>query len=157
MRWLGFAINLIVAFSFNIDTIALTTHLYRDKEARDAAATLAERVTHATDEKLFDECLALDREKRAAAKQCQSLIGLADAVTSRNASLAQLPIGKPRDLSWPTTWERFGTFALAGLGWLLTALALSLGAPFWFDFLGRFVNVRHGIRKPKAEPKAATV
>src|SRR5690349_6704390 len=26
------------------------------------------------------------------------------------------------------------------LGWILTVLALSLGAPFWFDTLNRFMN-----------------
>jgi hypothetical protein len=28
------------------------------------------------------------------------------------------------------------------LGWLITILAISLGAPFWFDLLNRFVNLR---------------
>ena len=33
-------------------------------------------------------------------------------------------------------------------GWLITAIALSMGAPFWFDQLSRIMNVRNG-RKPK--------
>ena len=28
-------------------------------------------------------------------------------------------------------------------GWLITAIALSMGAPFWFDLLGRVMNVRN--------------
>jgi hypothetical protein len=28
------------------------------------------------------------------------------------------------------------------LGWLLTAVAVSLGAPFWFDTLNKFMNIR---------------
>ncbi len=35
-----------------------------------------------------------------------------------------------------------GKIALKIVGLLLTAVALSLGAPFWFDTLSRFVNVR---------------
>jgi hypothetical protein len=36
-------------------------------------------------------------------------------------------------------------------GWLLTAFALMLGAPFWFDTLCRFVNIRNiGIKPAKA-------
>ncbi|RME06149.1 MAG: hypothetical protein D6816_08055 [Bacteroidetes bacterium] len=27
-------------------------------------------------------------------------------------------------------------------GWLLTALAISLGAPFWFDILKKIINIR---------------
>jgi cell division septation protein DedD len=34
------------------------------------------------------------------------------------------------------------------LGWLLTALAISLGAPFWFDLLNKFIVIRSTV-KPK--------
>lgn len=42
------------------------------------------------------------------------------------------------------------------LGWLLTAAALSVGAPFWFEVLNRFINVRNlGVRPPTATPTPA--
>ena len=34
------------------------------------------------------------------------------------------------------------------IGWLITTLALSLGAPFWFDTLNKFMVVRSTV-KPK--------
>jgi hypothetical protein len=37
---------------------------------------------------------------------------------------------------------------LKRLGWLLTALAISLGAPFWFDLLNKFVKLRESGPKP---------
>jgi len=37
------------------------------------------------------------------------------------------------------------------VGWLLTALALSLGAPFWFDLFNKLVNMRHGMGKPEVK------
>ena len=38
------------------------------------------------------------------------------------------------------------------LGWLLTAVALALGAPFWFDTLCRLVNIRNlGIKPPRPD------
>ncbi|MEM6647446.1 MAG: hypothetical protein AAF730_14475 [Bacteroidota bacterium] len=36
----------------------------------------------------------------------------------------------------PWTWTK------VGIGWLLTAIAISLGAPFWFDLLNKVINVR---------------
>jgi hypothetical protein len=33
-------------------------------------------------------------------------------------------------------------------GWLLTALAASLGAPFCFDMLSRFANIRNAGKAP---------
>ena len=38
------------------------------------------------------------------------------------------------------------------LGWLLTSIAVSLGAPFWFDTLNRFMNIRNAGRAPD-EPR----
>jgi len=32
------------------------------------------------------------------------------------------------------------------LGWLITALAVSLGAPFWFDMLNKFIRIRSTIK-----------
>jgi hypothetical protein len=38
------------------------------------------------------------------------------------------------------------------LGWIITALAVSIGAPFWFDTLNRFMNIRNAGRAPD-EPR----
>jgi hypothetical protein len=40
------------------------------------------------------------------------------------------------------------------IGWLLTMLAVSMGAPFWFDMLNRVVSVRSAGRAPEEAPKA---
>jgi hypothetical protein len=38
-------------------------------------------------------------------------------------------------------------FVLRSLfGWLITACAISLGAPFWFDMLNRFVVIRSTVK-----------
>jgi hypothetical protein len=39
------------------------------------------------------------------------------------------------------------------LGLLITALAVSLGAPFWFDLLNKFMNVRSTIKPPEKSPE----
>ncbi|HET9624755.1 MAG TPA: hypothetical protein VFP84_25485 [Kofleriaceae bacterium] len=44
------------------------------------------------------------------------------------------------------SWMRWLLFKLAGC--FMTALAVSLGAPFWFDLLGRLVNLRATGDKP---------
>ena len=35
------------------------------------------------------------------------------------------------------------------LGWILTAIAVSLGSPFWFDTLNRFINIRNAGKPPE--------
>jgi hypothetical protein len=38
------------------------------------------------------------------------------------------------------------------LGWLLTAIAISLGAPFWFDALNKIMVVRSTV-KPREKSR----
>jgi len=46
------------------------------------------------------------------------------------------------------------TDPLRWLGWILTTLATSLGAPFWFDILKKFMTVRSAGRAPEEQPTA---
>jgi hypothetical protein len=47
---------------------------------------------------------------------------------------------------WHWSWTAFP-------GWLITAFALSLGAPFWFDLLNKVVKLRTSVKIPsKSEP-----
>jgi hypothetical protein len=41
------------------------------------------------------------------------------------------------------------------LGILFTTIAVSLGAPFWFDVLNKFVNLRSAGDRPDKENKKA--
>jgi hypothetical protein len=54
--------------------------------------------------------------------------------------------GTLRDNTWKDWLERL-------LGWLLTVLALSMGAPFWFDLLNKFMNVRYTGKSPDETSK----
>jgi hypothetical protein len=58
------------------------------------------------------------------------------------------------ELQFPVGWERSNRpqgadgWALAALGWLLTGIAVTFGAPFWFDVLGKVSNLRAAGVKP---------
>jgi hypothetical protein len=58
-----------------------------------------------------------------------------------------LPIGWPRDDPRLVPSDVRG-WGLKVVGWLLTACAVSLGAPFWFDLLNKIILVRSSV-KPK--------
>jgi hypothetical protein len=59
-----------------------------------------------------------------------------------------LPIGWPAALptGGASAWPWF--IATKLVGWAITGLALSLGAPFWFDLLGMLMNIRGAGPKP---------
>lgn len=57
-------------------------------------------------------------------------------------------------LASPPWW---GNFLVALFGWFLTAIACTLGGPFWFDALSKFVRLRASGGKPDgAAPAAAS-
>jgi hypothetical protein len=50
----------------------------------------------------------------------------------------------PQKFRWvPVNFHKYSI-----LGWLITALAISLGAPFWFDLLNKFINLRNAGENP---------
>jgi len=60
-----------------------------------------------------------------------------------------LHLGKDRKLTWDGFWSWIGFLVTNRLGgWLITILAVSLGAPFWFDTLNKFMNVRNAGKPP---------
>jgi hypothetical protein len=52
----------------------------------------------------------------------------------------------------PIGWSVHLLF-LHGIGWLITAAAIALGAPFWFDTLNRFMVVRSTVKPKEKSPE----
>lgn len=71
--------------------------------------------------------------------------GLRDKLSSLHAKLPK--IRWICDVASEYKWT-IKEFAAAIIGWLTTALLASLGAPFWFELIGRLVNLRGVGSKP---------
>ena len=151
LRRISFLVGLIIAIALNVDTLSLVGHLYRDKDARDATVALAVEITDKTDKEAFDKCYALPAEKRKADASCAQINGLIDAVRLRNEDLGKLPIGWGAGFEDTRSAPEMQAWMSRSAGWLLTAFAVSLGAPFWFELLNKLINVRHGMRRPEVK------
>jgi hypothetical protein len=131
-----FCIGLFAAVVLNVDTITVARSLIGDTALRQAVVNHAAELKGATE---------------------------ADFETSKKDLLSiGYPIGwtnlpqLPRDSADKKTCapsdcvsQLFASGSIAIqtlppmiLGWLITALAITLGAPFWFDLLGKFMQVR---------------
>jgi hypothetical protein len=153
---LSFCLGLVMAIGFNIDTLWVTQRLYRDKELRESIAMAAEQFSDKTSREAFDRCRQMPPEQRMKTPECAPIEGMADAFAKRAETFGKLPIGwesakQFRTYGLPSQEGGIASWFARVLGWLLTALAVSVGAPFWFDLLNRFVNIRSSIRKPSAE------
>ena len=83
------------------------------------------------------------------------VLGVRDVVLAQVAEVKelQLPLGWSTDRKDPRWFDSFWGFLGKVLGLLATTIALTLGAPFWFDLLGRVSRVRT-TGKPEREGAA---
>lgn len=125
------AIGLVIAAGMNADSIAIVKTLSSDSSLR--AALVAEAQERA-------------KQPLASAGQIDEHIAAVQGSITKIQGLG-LPIGfiwSAKRIDW----------AQAIPGWLLTAFAISLGAPFWFDMLNKVVSIRSSGRAPDEKPKA---
>jgi len=89
--------------------------------------------------------------------RAQSSQGDTEKTAGTGLTLAEKLQSELGDLAgWSSDWKSCGGKIpeLAGMvvyhipGWLLTMVAVSLGSPFWFDTLNRFMSVRAGGKPP---------
>ncbi|UXI66310.1 hypothetical protein [Tahibacter amnicola] len=179
VQWILLATGFVFAVTFNVDTFHIVRVLSQDSALRTRIVTQAladmnvdappgyQLSCSATGDADNASDTGSDRtpgtastdpdEQEALAEQCEKELreGI-DRRLSYAASLG-LPIGwhsvtPPDDGSG---W--WGWLVIIGKllpGWLVTALAICVGAPFWFDLINRLANIRTAM-KPDPEQEAA--
>lgn len=148
-QWWLLCIGLALASVTDADTLYMARVLSSDAATREALVKLSESMT--TPEKVQALCAPT-----------QSTAGQGTAVqgsTTVGSLLACVQEQAPAVLGWTDKrWEQVfpkqggwwcnKAFWWALLGYLLTAVAISLGAPFWFDLISKVANLRATL-KPK--------
>ncbi|WP_152562603.1 hypothetical protein [Caballeronia grimmiae] len=140
-QWVLFWIGLAISVGFNIDTLTLADYLYRNETQR--GAIVAQAGSIAKDElgkpANFDDVKA----------QIDSL---------------RLPVGwdfvfnenEPPTSTRKSFWSEYHGYFMKPLGWLLTAFAVTLGAPFWFDVLNKIMIIRSTVKPHEKSPEEAS-
>ncbi len=171
-----FIIGLSIAVSFNVDTIQIARKLSHDPELRkqlvqaadtylkenkdlrvkiDSTQKRLKALNNTQGDSAAQAAALLDADSSAKAliKTNQELIGEAQQMIRTDLKNVNDLLG----LGWKSCDKtKCGcclpvpvggwSFSLI-LGWLITALALSLGAPFWFDLLNKLMKVRGSLEK----------
>jgi hypothetical protein len=152
--WLGF----ILAVAFNVDSIKIAQQLSHDKDARsqmvqmaiqasDSTSVLAKAIRQTKDSVATDTLLRKSfRDVNKATEDANKILGLGWQTTGKSCKLGYI-------LRQSMPWH------LRFWGFVITALMLSLGAPFWFDLLKKLVAIRGAGIKPeeREENKTNTV
>jgi hypothetical protein len=155
-----FILGLTLAFFFNVDSVRVAQTLWHDRDARQAMASAATAYAQ-------NHSAAPNAATTAAgsAEDLQKQLGDTVSAFDNVTNTALLPVGwkRPpldylkrlrtfvfttpypegtRDVVGDTLWK----ILILLVGWLVTGLAISLGAPFWFDTLNKFMVVRSTIK-----------
>ncbi|RMG83286.1 MAG: hypothetical protein D6714_10020 [Bacteroidetes bacterium] len=155
MQMITFLVGLTIAASLNADTFKIYRHLSTNSDARQKVAELA------TDFVSKNETLPeIDATN---ARKMQKEIS---AMLTEDVGKLRNPLG----LGWEfeevngvkiiqgdNPDDPLGSWAMRFLGWIITALAISLGAPFWFDVLKRMVNIKGAGREAQSAPTQVIV
>jgi len=132
--WL-FAIGLFLAVLMNVNALTIADYLFRTPKVRDAVVNKA------------DAYLKVAASNAGAAKTSEQQYN--------EAKTELLSLGLP--IGWGSNWEAAGrgdverndlwNYALLPvLGWLTTAFAATMGAPFWFDLLNKIMVIRSTVK-----------
>jgi hypothetical protein len=150
LKWISLLVGIGIVVVLNADSIAVGAALWKDASLR------AQMVQNAGAVVASGQGAALPSDKES------------DAIKTRISTLEEklrpLPIGLDRGeivkgfgLFWKAmpwenslSWTAYFKEIMKGASWTLmkviglfiTALAISLGAPFWFDMLSKFMNLR---------------
>jgi hypothetical protein len=134
-----------LAVALNVNSVEVARQLWTDPLLRQSVVAAAEGFNAP------DTPVNADVDDPALAGIQRSLGNLRALQGELNA--LALPLG------WseidPTGWGP-GDWLYALLGWLLTAIAVSMGAPFWFNALGKLLQMRGSGGKPAAPPTTPT-
>lgn len=133
LKKISFVIGAVVVLVLNADTLYVANALWNDASLRAGMVEAASAAVAKGDPvKLSGDGDALQQIKQL------------------EGTLRPLPLGWSKaNLKSEVSPANFVLLVEKIVGLLLTAFAISLGAPFWFDLLGKFMRIRGTGEKPE--------
>jgi hypothetical protein len=133
MQWISFAVGFAVALAINADSIAVGSSLWSDGALREQMSRTAQTF--------------LPASPGTSDPKNSDLAQLAQRFHQAEDEFRPLPVGWTLS-AFPFADETAKSAILKIGGLAITAVALMLGAPFWFDLLSKFIKIRGTGDKP---------
>jgi hypothetical protein len=154
-----FVVAVLVTFFANADTLQVVNRLWSEPELRAQVVQQAQQASQAASP---EQANLLVEYKDGDSPVPSAPVSIKNIPAAVNGPVAQLLGWKSAEDADLLNKGQYGTlFGAHLIGWILTAFAISLGAPFWFDTLKRFINIRNAgtnpqEKKAKAQAQAAS-
>lgn len=139
-------VALVITLAANADTVGIARRLWTDPVLRNAMVEAAKA-------RAQKPAATISVEYPEDADATVGTVTRSDNPGSEISPEERQMLGEVigwRGVTQNNNWKDWGE---RGLGWLLTILALSMGAPFWFDLLNKFMNVRSAGKSPDESAK----
>ena len=132
-QWMILGYALVITVFLNVDTFAITNALYRDSTLRAGLVAAAQEIA-----------------KQPVGESSTKKIEERVKEMKEGFNKVKLPLGwdTPSKTETPSKTTVYD-WIIRICGWIITAFAVTLGAPFWFDMLNKFINIRSSGMKPK--------
>ena len=141
-RGMSLILGLVIAIASNADTFYIVRSLSRNTVLRQAVTNYAEQAIVEIDpadlQRAGNDILSQPAIRNSIDPALDDIsLPIGWGLGHWEKQMVPDPSNPPRDfLSW--LWIRVRVLA----GWLVTGIAISMGAPFWFDLLNKLVNVK---------------
>ena len=149
-QWILLVMAAVLTIWANCDTVVVANTLWRDPAVRSSLVAQATSYANQHQQDASEPEPPPEDPSDKLGQAMKSLDALGIPLGWRDADNPQ-----GRQDPFPTTlaaiWLALRKHAL---GWLLTTLAVSLGAPFWFDMLNKVVSIRSAGKAPEESQKS---
>jgi hypothetical protein len=161
LKVISLLVGFVVTIAFSADTFRVASTLWNDPDLRARVVDEAKSVSKKDD---TDACTVTTSGNQtttqtgtptgtsSGTRTQLNLDELKKAIANTEDCLRPFPIGWTSERSksyWRSKNIPTREWWLTTFGFIVTGLALSLGAPFWFDLLGKFINIRGAGPKPQ--------
>ena len=179
VQFILFFVGLAISIVFNVDTLKIIERLEKDPKLREQLVQQANAFQEAhpdLDTKLLiqqaennkflaqkNKIQVNDSLRNKELKDSLQLANYLELKSKRDELFDQASTLIRNDInsvhhSLGLGWETYDSSSFRGIfysliGWMVTALALSLGAPFWFDLLNRLMKLRGSVATPTSDDR----
>lgn len=147
-------IGFLLAVATNTDTLHIMKQLAKEPTLRQTYAQAASQIVQKNPEAIACFQAAPDPATQAKCLQSGGINASASDLSKAIDQATDIPLGWSRS-NWQDQWQPSRRGLIASIffllvGWLTSGIAISMGAPFWFNLVQRVVNVRNTGDRPKS-------
>ncbi|MEG4044535.1 hypothetical protein [Microcoleus sp. Pol17_C1] len=142
-RGVAILLGTAIAVAANADTIHIINRLSKDSMLRSTVNLYAEQLVVNNAKTKSNNLTSLTKVQQDVNRALDNNVPLPLGWSEQNS----LKRDKQRNLLWPALMEKL-------FGWILSGVAISMGAGFWFEALNKIINIRNAGKKPPSSTES---